>query len=77
MSKDSLCGILYTRNDFKDPDGCLKPHAHNDHHICRTSDGNLIAWEDDYGCKCGCWDQYEKGDCEVCMVYWEVKSINE
>lgn len=70
-----LCGTLFHRNDFKDESGCLKPNGHNDFHVCKTDKGKLIAWEDDYDCNCGCWDDYEKGDGEVCMLYWEVDNI--
>lgn len=70
-----LCGTLFTRDDFKDISGCLKSESHNDHHICKTKEGILIAWEDDYKCDCGCWDDYESGDSEVCMIYWEVKKV--
>lgn len=66
-----ICGILFTRSDFKDESGCLKPSAHNDNHICRTTDGRLISWEDDYTCNCGCWK--DEDDLEnVCKVYREV-----
>ena len=70
-----VCGILFHRRDFKDESGCLKPKGHNDFHVCKTDKGTLMGWEDDYSCKCGCWDDYEKGDSEVCMVYWEVDNI--
>lgn len=73
--KYERCNIIFPENDFKDTDGCLKRNGHNDHHVCRTPDGKLIAWEDDYECNCGCWDDYELGDSRVCMLYWEVKNI--
>lgn len=68
-----VCHILFCRSEFNDITGCLKPSAHNDHHVCRTSDGRLMAWEDDYECNCGCWDDEEYDS--VCRVYWEVKEI--
>jgi alpha-tubulin suppressor-like RCC1 family protein len=71
------CNILYPKNEIADVSGCLKEYAHNDHHICRAEDGSLWAWEDDYTCNCGCWDEYEKGDNDVCRVYWEVKTIKD
>jgi hypothetical protein len=69
------CSILFNRDDFKDVTGCLKPYGHNDHHVCKTSDDKLIAWEYEYGCQCGCWDSDEYTD--VCIIYWEVESIDE
>ncbi len=66
------CSVLFRRRDFKDVSGCLKPYAHNDFHVCKTDKGIFMAWEDDYNCKCGCWDEYEDGDNEVCMLYWQV-----
>lgn len=36
------CGILYTRNEFKDHDGCIKPDAHNDFHVCRLPNGTIL-----------------------------------
>lgn len=73
---NKTCGVLYSDDNIKDEHGCLKPHAHNDHHVFRAEDGRLIAWEDDYGCICGCWDDYEK-DPNVCRLQWEVKTITE
>lgn len=71
-----ICHIHFPRSDFNDASGCLKSEAHNDHHICRTDKGALMAWEDDYDCDCGCWDDEDDLN-DVCRVYWEVKSINE
>jgi hypothetical protein len=70
------CGIMFGRNDFGDVTGCLKPYAHNDFHICKTRDGRFMAWEDDYKCTCGCWNE-EYND--VCRIYWEVdkNSLNQ
>ncbi len=73
--KINVCSTHFHKNDFKDVSGCLKPNGHNDFHVCRTDNGTLMAWEDDYECKCGCWDDYEEGDDEVCMVYWNVEKI--
>lgn len=70
-----LCSILFPSNDFEDDSGCLKPSGHFDHHVCRTIDGKLMAWQDDDECICGCWDDIEN-DPNVCMVYWEVKTID-
>lgn len=67
------CSTLFPRKDFNDSSGCLKEEAHNDFHVCKTDTGKLIAWEDDYKCDCGCWDD---DDGEVCIIYWEVDSIN-
>lgn len=69
--KKIVCGSIFTRTDFEDISGCLKPNGHNDYHVCKTKDGDFVAWEDDYNCKCGCWDDYENDE-EVCMVYWKV-----
>jgi len=52
-----------------DSTGCLKQDAHNDSHISITTDNRIIEWEDDYSCKCGCWDEYSAGSDEVCRVY--------
>jgi hypothetical protein len=71
--EENLCNALFTGSDFKDVTGCLKHYAHNDHHVCRTADDRLMAWENDYGCECGCW---EDGDGDVCRVYWEVVAIS-
>lgn len=67
------CAIQFGRRDFVDVSGCLKPSCHYDHHVCRTADGRLMAWQDDGECTCGCWaeDDYNS----VCRVYWEVASI--
>lgn len=75
-----VCSIIFERrNDFVDVSGCLKPKGHNDHHVCRTNTGELMAWEDDYTCTCGCWEEAEKYDAynDVCGIYWPVKSITE
>jgi hypothetical protein len=68
-SEEAACSCLFTYNDFRDISGCLKPHAHNDAHVCENDKGEYIEWEDDYSCKCGCWDDYEAGDSRVCIVY--------
>jgi len=68
IEKAKTCGILFPsrHNDFKDESGCLKGIAHNDAHIYLAKDGKYYEWEDDYSCKCGCWDD---DDDDVCMVY--------
>ncbi len=73
----NLCSILFRGFAIVDPEdesGCLKPYAHNDHHVFRTPEGKLIAWQDDDECQCGCWDDIEH-DTNVCKIYWEVKTI--
>lgn len=75
---EDLCYILFRGYYGCDPidwDGCLKPAGHFDHHVFRNENGNLIAWEYDAECNCGCWDTVEE-DNEQCMTYWEVKSID-
>lgn len=67
MSK--ACGILYPGDEFKDHDGCIKPHAHNNAHVFNLPDGRQVEWEDDYSCKCGCWDEWEDSGEQVCLVY--------
>lgn len=69
------CNTLFSRDDFKDVSGCLKENGHHDHHICETSDGTLIAW--DYDWKCGCPDCRTDNINDMCMIYWEVKSIKD
>lgn len=71
------CGILYPNHEFKDNDGCLKSDAHNNHHIFKNQNGDLIAWEDDYSCTCGCWDEWEFNSGQVCINYKKVNSIND
>jgi hypothetical protein len=66
---EERCHINFPANDFNDVSGCLKKYAHNDAHICLTNKGEYMEWEDDYECKCGCWDEWEAGDSRVCMVY--------
>ena len=73
---EETCGALFTKHDFTDVSGCLKKYAHNDAHICKTDKGEYMEWEDDYDCKCGCWDDYEN-DPEVCMVYSVVGQVEE
>lgn len=77
MNKKS-CGILFLReHSHVDNHGCLKPHAHNDSHIFLDHAGRFIEWEDDYACKCGCWDDYDKGDPNVCGVYQDITQVIE
>lgn len=73
------CGILAGNLvwQYKDINGCLKPESHNDAHVFKTQDGKLIKWEDDYSCKCGCWDDYDEHDSEACVVFQEVENIND
>jgi hypothetical protein len=66
------CDTIFPWADFKDISGCLKPHGHNDEHVCRTNKGELMAWQDDYECTCGCW---EEDDGHPCMIYWKVDDI--
>lgn len=79
MAKKNVCGIMSRDylSGHKDINGCLKPHAHNDAHVFRDQNGKLVKWEDDYNCTCGCWDEYDKGDPDVCIIYCEVKNIND
>lgn len=69
------CGIIAHGFEpaFADENGCHKEEGHHDHHECVTTDGRKIAWEDDYNCNCGCWDDYDN-DPDVCKIYWEIKS---
>lgn len=64
------CGIISHLDDqaICDKDGCLKPDAHNDAHVFKNADGIYVEWEDDYGCKCGCWED-EDDLLNVCKVY--------
>lgn len=70
-----ICGIIFPRNDISDVTGCLKLEAHNDAHVCQSSDGNYYEWEDDYNCTCGCWDEFEKTDGleKPCVIYSKIK----
>lgn len=62
---EDVCGTIFTRiNDFEDHSGCLKPSGHYGAHVCRTKQGGLMQWEDDYECTCGCWD--DEDDFENC-----------
>lgn len=73
-----LCGILYSYGEFYDRHGCLKKDCHyDDHHVFKAPDGRLIAWKHDGDCNCGCWDEWEFRDEEICVLYREVKSIDE
>lgn len=71
------CGIIFPYSDYHDEEGCLKQECHiDDSHVFKNEKGELIAWQDDTECNCGCWNDYErKGD--VCVVYRVVLSINE
>lgn len=79
MEEENICGILAPihLNGHIDNDGCIKKCGHNDNHIFKDQNGKLISWEDDYSCGCGCWDDYEKGDNESCIVYYEVKNLED
>lgn len=67
------CGICYPYpNEFRGDTACIKTLAHNDFHVFRRDDGQLIAWQDDYGCCCGCWDEWEQFGGNVCTLYWPV-----
>jgi len=66
------CNCLFPGDEIKDESGCIKEEAHNDFHICIDVNGQKWRWEDDYECDCGCWDDYEKGDCNVCQVYGKI-----
>jgi hypothetical protein len=73
-AKPVLCGVLFhidRKRDFEDVSGCLKPQGHNDAHICQTSSGKFMEWEDDYSCECGCWDD---DDGKPCATYREVSN---
>lgn len=73
-----VCSILFPADDFTDVSGCLKKSAHNNAHICKTNKGEYMEWEDDYDCKCGCWDEWEEfGGGTVCMTYGVVGQIDE
>lgn len=74
MPLTETCGIIFDRkDDIDDVSGCLKLIAHNDHHVCENKNGELIAWQDDYKCTCGCWE--EEG--RPCVIYWKVNSITD
>lgn len=69
------CGILFTRSDFKDISGCLKAHGHLDHHICKTKEGDLMAYDYDFECNC---DDCKTDDInDMCIIYWTVKKITD
>lgn len=74
---ESICGILAPNHlsGHKDEYGCLKKHAHIDNHVFKDQNGKLISWEEDFSCECGCWDKYDAGDPDVCVLYIEVHSI--
>lgn len=68
------CNTLFLDEpSVKDTTGCLKPYAHHDFHVFKDKHGDLIAWDYDWGCKCGCWDSDEFRD--ACRVYWKVDKI--
>lgn len=69
---DNKCSVLYPHSEFNDSHGCIKPYAHNDAHIFLTDDGRKIQWEDDYKCDCGCWNDFDEGDGDVCIIYSEI-----
>jgi hypothetical protein len=71
----NTCTILFPRHEpgISDTGGCLRQYAHFGPHVFRNANGKLIAWEDDYSCKCGCWDEEDYAD--VCGVYREVDMI--
>ena len=73
MSKNK-CTILFPSDDFDDVSGCLKEECHNDSHVCKDKYGILYEWEDDYGCQCGCWDEWERsnGMSHPCMIYSKI-----
>lgn len=71
-----VCGTLFTRSDFKDASGCLKPYAHNNAHICQTESGKYVEWEDDYSCTCGCWDDDLNNVCKVYHTLSETEFNN-
>ncbi len=71
INDSNRCHTLFPRkDDVNDETGCLKENAHNDSHICQTRNGRLIEWEDDYSCKCGCWDEDDYGS--ACIIYNDV-----
>lgn len=70
-----LCNCTFNRNEFKDIDGCLKSHGHSGEHVFKNERNELIAWHYDYKCECGCWDDYENGNNDQCIIYWEVDKI--
>ena len=74
-----VCGILapMVLSGHIDEDGCIKECGHNDNHIFKVQNRKLISWEDDYSCQCGCWDSYEDGDNESCVVYYEIENIED
>lgn len=51
-----------------DDNGCIKKMGHNDAHVFIDKEGNTIEWQDDYKCKCGCWDD-EDNLLDVCKIY--------
>ncbi len=67
---ENYCGTLFPMSDFdvSDCSGCLKASGHNDAHIFRHKNGSYVQWEDDYSCKCGCWD-HEEDLVHVCKTY--------
>lgn len=70
------CNILFLGHGGGEPidkNGCLRKDNHFDHHIFKDEYGKLVAWEDDYTCKCGCWDDGDYGS--VCKTYWNVGKV--
>lgn len=66
------CNIIFDRSDFKDISGCLKENGHIGPHLCRNELNELVEWEFDYSCTCGCWDDdddYNGG----CILYKIIK----
>jgi hypothetical protein len=73
-----LCYILHpNRNDVDDDSGCLKKSGHNDSHICKTKNGEYVEWEDDYTCKCGCWDDLDDSPCGVYSVISKKEALEK
>lgn len=79
MNNKDICGILAPNylSGHVDQYGCIKECGHNDNHIFKDQNEKLVSWEDDYSCTCGCWDDYEKGDNEVCIIYHEINNIED
>jgi hypothetical protein len=76
---NNTCGIIFIGDSLThDNNGCLRQKNNHKVHIFKDKrNGKLIAWEEDFECKCGCWDKYDKGDPDVCCLYWDIDNVNE
>jgi hypothetical protein len=67
-SSNIKCNILFPNRSPVDPEdrkGCTKECGHLDAHEFVSTDGEVIEWEDDLECTCGCME--EEG--YPCLLY--------